>query len=65
MNLDTETLCTGLALALFIEGLTYTICAGRAPELFLTLARQKPSNIRGCGLAAMLLGFGLLWLAGG
>lgn len=53
---------TGIAFFLIIEGLVYAL----APRFLVTMARLLPSipeeQLRLSGLAAIVLGVGLVWL---
>lgn len=63
MNINFSLLIQALALALVLEGIGYTLLAPRMPEFFRFMAEQKPSTLRGGGLAAIGLGLLVLWLA--
>lgn len=52
-----------LGLAIFMEGLFYTIFARKLPNLFLYMAEQNPSLLRRGGVIAILAGVAVIALA--
>ncbi|SMC57450.1 DUF2065 domain-containing protein [Rhizobium sp. RU36D] len=58
-------LLTGIAFFLIIEGLVYAL----APRFLVDMAKMLPSipeqHLRLCGLVAVTLGVGLVWLLRG
>jgi uncharacterized protein YjeT (DUF2065 family) len=65
MNIDIGLLATALGLAFVLEGLPYFIWAEKMPAFLTLLASRPPRQLRFLGLAAILAGLGLIFLARG
>lgn len=62
MEFDFTFFISALGLAFILEGLPYFLWAERMPKFLHLLAEQKPSFLRGIGLAALLFGLGMIFL---
>lgn len=58
-------LALGLALALVIEGVVYALFPAGMKRLMLRALSLPEATLRQGGLAAALLGFGIVWLLRG
>lgn len=58
-------LALGLALALVIEGVVYALFPAGMKRLMLRALSLPEATLRQGGLAAVLLGFGIVWLLRG
>ena len=63
MNFDAHLFFQALALAIFLEGLFYTLMSGHIHELARLIASKEPAFFRKAGFAAMAFGLLALWLS--
>lgn len=63
MHIDWRHVLTALGLALIFEGIPYFLTAERMPRMLLWLATRPPYTLRRLGLAAMLGGLLLIYIA--
>ncbi|MCF8104060.1 MAG: DUF2065 domain-containing protein [Desulfohalobiaceae bacterium] len=62
MRFDLPLLIIALGLALILEGLPYFLFAERMPRVLKILIEQPPAALRRIGVAALLIGLGLVYL---
>lgn len=65
MQIDTPDLITGLGLALFMEGLLYSVFPGGMKRMVVEIMQLPPRMIRALGLLAMASGIFVVWLVRG
>lgn len=63
--MDWEMFLSALGLALFMEGVFYTLVAGRLKSLVVALLQQPAASIRLAGLTTAVIGVAIVWLARG
>lgn len=63
MHIDWTHVLTALGLAFIFEGLPYFLWAEKMPKYLLLLCTRPPSVLRRMGLAAMLGGLLLVYMA--
>lgn len=62
MNIDFKLVAMAVGIALVIEGMPYFLFAEKMPRVLRSLASMPTRSLRLFGMAAMLLGLGLVWL---
>ncbi|WP_374764880.1 DUF2065 domain-containing protein [Yunchengibacter salinarum] len=63
--MDWSLFLSALGLALFMEGVFYTLLAGRLKVLVVALLQQPVASIRLAGLTTAVIGVAIVWLARG